>query len=803
MKQKTTVCAITALVIVGLLTTSAAGVSTTLSQPANRDIKNNFESGDSTHLNEYSDGASGETSQQANYVSVDSIVTALKKNPDSIEQLQNAVKKEFNLDVQMIDAEMQTKMVEASETSVESAYIGTSSGGMRQPYDSFATHPACGDNGDGSMVLGYEYQYRNYSNPPDFDAFDGVIWDGTNDYGENWGGGLYWVDIDTDEPIAYTYPTIDYWGESPSDGGDQWFGTQVDTDHPEDPGFEGTHIAIMRVNPDPTLNTSYSMRTWTGFADTHWDMSMADIACSDGLYFPSNQTSEPWGLCTYIMDNDYTPTTPYNDDAHFFYPVEYQGNNGYALLSWWQDSEECLGTCAYIDDITKSGYGVWDPVDSDSGQRYLLAMQIVDMNVAFNYPEPDENTYAIGWSLTDTDLGLQHPVIAANNGAVVAATEVTNASNPNEVMIAFWYQPEENGTVYLDISSIWYLNVTGGGKIQFPEISHVYGDTFICTMIVENEQLLAITEDGGATWDGLYQWSGDETVIEDYRANELSDDGAISVWEYDDSSGGDAIISLYYSFNTGVIEGDCTYEEGDPVPEEDLSVTLTNQNISKDFSPIISGNHYEQTLLFGLDLWTNSIFRLFATDGYYYNETIHEFISVDQRNVIDLVLDQTPPDIEIIGARSYATHGPVGELYLDLFESPIECRLVPDYVFEFDLSGTVTDVDSPDGEVAIIGGGDTVRVTLYNPIPDQTWYTITLTGDVSDSFTVGMLSGDIDRSGLVSTGDASIIKPHFGQTPSNTPGSGLCEPQFDYDCSGLCSTSDFSQVKPKFGHSLP
>ena len=267
-------------------------------------------------------------------------------------------------------------------------------------------------------------------------------------------------------------------------------------------------------------------------------------------------------------------------------------------------------------------------------------MQTVDMNVAFDYPEPDDNTYAIGWSLTDTDLGLQHPVIAANNGAVVAATEVTNASNPNEVMIAFWYQPEENGTVYLDISSIWYLNVTGGGKIQFPEISHVYGDTFICTMIVENEQLLAITEDGGATWDGLYQWSGDETVIEDYRANELSDDGAISVWEYDDSSGGDAIISLYYSFNTVTLDGYVTYESGNPV--DPVTVDIVNTNTSKSYTPEIIGNYYTTKLLLGFDIWSSpepAPFDITAMDTYS-NEGLvqYEFDEIDYVNTIDITV---------------------------------------------------------------------------------------------------------------------------------------------------------------------
>jgi len=615
MKRKTTLVFAMTLVIAGLLITSAAGLSS-IGQPANKEKK---------------------------FDSADSIAAALRVNPGQIKALKTAVRKELNFEVQKVEKDMQTKIVEQSRDDVVSSEpLDLSVGGMRQPYDSFATHPACADDADGSILLGYQYQYRNYSNPPDFDAFDSVIWEGTNDYGDTWGDGLYWVDDTTGEPIAYTYPSADFWGESISDGGDQYFATQVDVDHPDDPGFEGTHVSIMRVNPDVTDEMSYAMRTWTAFADTHRDMTMADIACSDGLHFPANTSQEPWGLSTYVMDNDHTPATPWDDNAHFFYPVEYQGSNGYALMSWWLDSQYCTGTCAYIDDVTKAGYGVWDPVDSVDQQRYFLAMNIVDMNVGFDYPEPDENTVAIGWSLTDVNLGLQHPVIAANDGAVVAAMEITNATNPNEIMISFWYQPNENGSVYLDIAETWYIDEPGGEKIQFPEISHVIDNTFICTMIYNNEQLLAITEDGGATWEGLYYWSGDETVIEDYRANELSDDGAISVWEYDDSSGGDSIINLYYSFNTVRLEGNVIYEDGDPVVP--LTVDILNTNNSKSYPPEITGNFYTRTLMVGFDVWSlpePSPFNITASDDLVpFNEIViqHEFTEINNVNTIDITL---------------------------------------------------------------------------------------------------------------------------------------------------------------------
>ena len=70
-------------------------------------------------------------------------------------------------------------------------------------------------------------------------------------------------------------------------------------------------------------------------------------------------------------------------------------------------------------------------------------------------------------------------------------------------------------------------------------------------------------------------------------------------------------------------------------------------------------------------------------------------------------------------------------------------------------------------------------------------------GRIHDSFDVRTLRGDINRDGVVSTADASIIKPRFGQLP------GVVGAEFDYNVDGIVSTADFSQVKPLFGNATP
>ena len=71
-----------------------------------------------------------------------------------------------------------------------------------------------------------------------------------------------------------------------------------------------------------------------------------------------------------------------------------------------------------------------------------------------------------------------------------------------------------------------------------------------------------------------------------------------------------------------------------------------------------------------------------------------------------------------------------------------------------------------------------------------------MVGDVADAFVVRTLAGDVDRDGTVSTGDASVVKPHFGEP------AGAGNAEYDYDCNGTVTTADFSLIKPHFGHEL-
>ena len=114
------------------------------------------------------------------------------------------------------------------------------------------------------------------------------------------------------------------------------------------------------------------------------------------------------------------------------------------------------------------------------------------------------------------------------------------------------------------------------------------------------------------------------------------------------------------------------------------------------------------------------------------------------------------------------------------------------------VSATVDCVNNTySGSVTTSAYESTVEVEFNPALPDEDCCTITLSGEVEDTFAVRTLAGDVDRDGAVSTGDASVVKPHFGE-PADADNA-----EFDFDCNGLVSTSDFSTIKPNFGHQAP
>jgi hypothetical protein len=93
--------------------------------------------------------------------------------------------------------------------------------------------------------------------------------------------------------------------------------------------------------------------------------------------------------------------------------------------------------------------------------------------------------------------------------------------------------------------------------------------------------------------------------------------------------------------------------------------------------------------------------------------------------------------------------------------------------------------------------GMMLTIEFNPPLPDQDCCTIKLNGAIEDSFTIRTLAGDVNHDGVVSTGDASIIKPWYNHEVN--------ENTFIYDINtnGSITSDDYDSCVSKFGHSAP
>lgn len=182
------------------------------------------------------------------------------------------------------------------------------------------------------------------------------------------------------------------------------------------------------------------------------------------------------------------------------------------------------------------------------------------------------------------------------------------------------------------------------------------------------------------------------------------------------------------------------------------------------------------------------------------------------------------PCAEIDAAYSVLTHGAAGDFKLLLGPwDHVEPRKPGVLRLELEMSALMDQSTITGGNVQVTcenasyGGtisahledATTVIVEFDPALPDEDCCRITFEGmltlgnagvcdaEVTDITRVRTLKGDIDLSGTVTPGDASIIKPHFGEPADQT------HFLFDFDCSGMISPGDFSQVKPYFGNTAP
>jgi hypothetical protein len=188
----------------------------------------------------------------------------------------------------------------------------------------------------------------------------------------------------------------------------------------------------------------------------------------------------------------------------------------------------CFTTHCVIDVPGKRVHSVYDYYDAETFQFGLFA-RMDNWTQMKQYTGLGDLWWAMGytWTFEDVDLSIANPCIAANNGKVVAVTEVTNATAPADVDLVAWYTSDGNVS-HFNTSVI----AASPAAEKHPEIEWAGGNSFVCAFYNNSHVYMSRSNDGGATWSTPTMISGTDNVVDDHGTIDISAGAAKITYAY-------------------------------------------------------------------------------------------------------------------------------------------------------------------------------------------------------------------------------------------------------------------------------
>jgi len=407
--------------------------------------------------------------------------------------------------------------------------------------DSVSRYPTIADNGRDSVMIGY---YSN--NAVDSDQ----VWFASEDGGTTFPVGGSWAH--TGVPF---YGDMDYWGDDTI-----FHATQVG------PAAESNGSRTYKINFNNLMDgNSWVSQSWDWSSYGWHDMKMAAIACENEVEFPDMPGSglNGFGVISMVHSTTYTDP-PMTDAPHLFYATD----TDYASISWYNDLDGCNSTLADIDKVTKYSYAVYDRYDEADHQWGIF--------IRLDWFEDMDDEIIAGGFTYSLDVGehAQYPAVAAHDGNVIIPVESYTEGTPEDHDIVCFYNHVADGVIdSLQTSVI----VATTDDERFPRISHVSGSRFICTYIVNNELYYTLTADGGATWDVPVLFSGEDHVVSEYRASDISEGGSRIIWEYQPALPDDTTILVHFGTTDLIADTD-----SDGIPDDVDNCPLVANEFQED-----------------------------------------------------------------------------------------------------------------------------------------------------------------------------------------------------------------------------
>ncbi len=342
-------------------------------------------------------------------------------------------------------------------------------------------NPAIGAVPTGELLVAYTSVVDSSQND--------VIWDFSTDGGQTWAGGQYFV-----VEGAESHPAIDYWGT-----GRKAVGT-MQGDFLSNSGAD-QHTFL---STDITDTTTYELSTITwGASFPYSDRRVPDIAGYDG-----NGIAWWYGIIACVG----TRASPGSVDMPIFNYANY-ADETQGWSSYFGEYPGCENAAIEIDQSNGLFYAVFDIYRTSQWDLLLIRGDA-----------HDDGTGHIEY-LSDSFIGgaenTKYPAVDVKDNKVIIVAQSDEAGTQDIVC----YYSDDAGVTW----DKTFVAASGSNDELYPKIVS-FGDTAICTYIMNDDMYYASTEDGGATWS-TPEMVNDQTgsVDTEYRNTDITYDGTV-VW---------------------------------------------------------------------------------------------------------------------------------------------------------------------------------------------------------------------------------------------------------------------------------
>ncbi len=358
------------------------------------------------------------------------------------------------------------------------------------------THPAIGRLEGGIQMVAYRHQE---------DDFDQVIWTYSEDDGETFGVGRYLAG-----GSGADYPSIQHWADS------CFYGTMV----PDENDAEGAALYLFKTT-DPVEYGTYDLSRWDLSKGGFFNMVDSEIACDN------SQNDHEFGIISLVISQYRCCGYPDVFDGPY---IAYKDKSDPDLmhLNVYDDFMGCMHTDADIDAITEDSWAVYDWDDEGT-------IKLVYRKDNFNDLSHQGSIYTV----ENAEGNIKNPVISAYDDSIVIVAETDEQGN-NDIVCFYGNGSYANKLKRVDIAF-------SSSDEQYPDLRHVEHSVFICSFEKDGVLYKSLSYDNGRTWSEEASFSGEETIVSEYKTADICDAGVRALFQVENENrdiAGEKIYSL-------------------------------------------------------------------------------------------------------------------------------------------------------------------------------------------------------------------------------------------------------------------